>query len=72
MFEKIIDRIKEISKGNLRVLLTFSIAIPLMSLFMWIDSESDLALFIFFFGFFIFWGIVALITWIIDGYKGEN
>ena len=67
-------------KGSLRLLLTISIFIPVLSFLVWFNIEgrlkyetlSSITMFISFFGFFIFWAFVRLFLWVQDGYKDEN
>ena len=80
MVERFIKRLKQMPQGSLRLLILISILIPVVSLLVWFNVNGwakykrieSISLFLFFFGYFIFWGIAGLIIWIKDGYRGDN
>lgn len=78
-------RIKELPKGIMRKYVVISCAISATSFVLFCILKSingygsmykesyyilsELFLFIFFFGFFIFWGIIRIVLWVKDGNK---
>lgn len=78
-------RIKELPKSIIRKYIVFSCVIPAISFLLFYILKSingygsmykesyyilsELFLFLFFFGFFIFWGIIRIILWVEDGNK---
>ncbi|QEE49124.1 hypothetical protein FUA48_05870 [Flavobacterium alkalisoli] len=78
--DRFIERLKQMGKGNLRLLVIISVLIPFISFIVWFNVEGwvkyktleSASLFICFFGFFIFWAVVRLVLWIKDGYKEDK
>lgn len=82
-----IDKFKGLSKGLLRKYIVISCLIPVSSFVLFYIFKSingygdmysqtyyflsELFFFLFFFGIFIFWGIIRIMIWVLDGHKED-
>jgi len=81
-------RIKELPKAIIRKYIVYSCIIPVTSFVLFYIFKSingygnihnqtyyilsELFLFLFFFGFFIFWGIIRITLWVEEGNKDDS